>query len=167
MLGSLKKKFLGFLHRSQGERISTGKYAYPIPSEVPINIEPQSITHVGRDKYAIDFLIPEGTAVLAARDGTVHEVVEIFNVGGPEEEYAEFANYILIRHEDGEFTIYIHLKQNSAKVITGESVKEGQIIALQGSTGYTYEPHLHFAVFRNGETVRVRFKQKRAHVSKC
>ena len=166
MLGYLKRKFFGLLHHSQDRRISIGKYAYPIPAEISIDIEPESITHIGRDKYAIDFLIPEETAVLSARDGTVHEVVEIYDVGGSEEKFAKFANYILIRHEDDEFSFYVHLGKDSAEVITGELVKEGQTIARQGSTGYTYEPHLHFAVFRNGETVRIRFKRRPISVSK-
>jgi len=160
MFGSLKRLFAPWSCSGES-RTSHGKYIYPIPAEIPINIEPESITHVGRDEFAIDFLIPEGTAILAAREGLIYEVVVINNVGGAEEKYAEFANYIIIKHEDDEFSVYIHLKQNSATIISGEEVKAGQVIAIQGSTGYTFEPHLHFAVFRNGETVKIRFCERR------
>jgi hypothetical protein len=65
------------------------------------------------------------------------------------------ANYIVLRHEDGNRSHYYHLAQGGVKVKIGQQVKEGEVIALSGNTGYSATPHLHFFVDRleNGRSV--------------
>lgn len=53
-------------------------------------------------------------------------------------------NYVILRHEGGEHSNYIHLKQGSVKVKAGDTVKRGQTIGQLGHTGNSTEPHLHF-----------------------
>ncbi len=110
-------------------------------------------THEGL--YAIDWLMPEETPVLAARDGVVVEAVDAFAKSGLTEEMKDKANYIVIRHEDGSRSHYYHLARGGVKVKVGQAVKEGEVIALSGNTGYSATPHLHFFVDRleNGRAV--------------
>lgn len=53
-------------------------------------------------------------------------------------------NYIVIDHENGEFSAYAHLSEHSILVSVGERVKKGAVIARVGNTGHSTEPHLHF-----------------------
>ena len=112
-----------------------------------------SQTHFGRyshnddmNRYAVDFNMPTGTAVHAARSGIVAEIKQDSNIGGTGDRYAHFANYILIAHDDGSFAQYVHLQQNGARVQIGEQVLAGDHIGLSGNTGNSSGPHLHFDV---------------------
>lgn len=53
-------------------------------------------------------------------------------------------NYVLIRHANGEHSLYAHLKQGSVRVNAGDQVASGAQIAEAGSSGNSTEPHLHF-----------------------
>ncbi|MDB6015661.1 MAG: hypothetical protein JWR19_150 [Pedosphaera sp.] len=111
-----------------------------------------TFSHTGPDEYAIDWKMPVGTPVYAAREGLVVESKDDSNRGGPWPIYQNCANRILIQHPDGTVGIYGHLKQGGNKVKVGERVSTGDLIGLSGKTGYANGPHLHFAVFkvRNG-----------------
>jgi murein DD-endopeptidase MepM/ murein hydrolase activator NlpD len=103
-------------------------------------------SHYGENEYAVDFEMPEGTEVYAARGGIVAEVKEDSSVGGPGASYGDDANYILILHSDGSFGNYAHLVRNGAVVEPGERVAAGQLIGYSGNTGRSSGPHLHFDV---------------------
>ena len=96
---------------------------------------------------AIDFAMPEGTAVYAAREGNVYSFKDDSNEGGPLPRYEKKANYIIIKHPDGSFGCYWHLKQNGV-IIKNGWVAKGQLIGYSGSTGFVLRPHLHFSVKR-------------------
>jgi len=108
-----------------------------------------SFSHTGPLRYAVDFTMPEGTEVLAARDGVVARVVEHFTEGGPSPAFKARANEILVGHKDGTLTQYTHLQHKGARVRVGECVRAGQLIGLSGSTGFSTHPHLHFAVLQS------------------
>ena len=112
---------------------------------------PDSATHLTRDSmYAVDFAMPVGTDVVAARDGVVFDVASTNFKGGPDEdEYASLANLVRILHDDGTFAVYAHLNWNTIRVRPGDRVRAGEYIADSGNTGFTSGPHLHFAVQRN------------------
>ena len=107
-----------------------------------------SFSHKGSNKYAIDWKMPEGTTVYAARGGVVVKTKDDSNVGGGSLAYDRFNNYVLIRHSDGTLGHYCHLKQDGVKVVPGQVVHAGDPIALSGNTGFSSGPHLHFAVFK-------------------
>jgi len=98
--------------------------------------------------YAYDWAMPEGSVVLAAREGVVIGVRSDSAAHGVGERFKNSANYIIIRHADGTYGEYLHLQANAALVKLGESVRAGQPIGRSGNTGYTSRPHLHFGVFR-------------------
>lgn len=103
--------------------------------------------HKDNFKYAVDFDMPEGSMICAARQGTVVAYQDTFNVGAPDQKFENFANYLMIKHDDGSYADYCHLKKNGLLVKLNEKVVAGQPIALSGNTGQSGGPHLHFAVY--------------------
>ncbi len=115
-----------------------------------------------RGESAIDFDMPVGTPVAAARAGVVTKVITSNKKGCNKERCKRYTNLITIYHEDGTFADYYNLSQNGAKVKVGEKIKEGQVIALSGNTGFTDRPHLRFLVYiprlKEKQTVKTKFK---------
>ncbi len=105
-----------------------------------------AFTHGDENLYALDFDFDTGTPVTAARGGLVVEVKEDSSRGGPHASYAEDGNYILVRHDDGTFGNYVHLRRNGAIVEPGDRIEAGRHIGYSGSTGVSSGPHLHFDV---------------------
>jgi murein DD-endopeptidase MepM/ murein hydrolase activator NlpD len=112
---------------------------------------PDRLTHVDlANRYAIDFEMPIGTGVHAARAGTVFEVASDFFESSEDAALASKANIVRILHSDGTIALYGHLNWNSIRVRPGDNVARGQYIADSGNTGFSTGPHLHFVVQRNG-----------------
>lgn len=100
-----------------------------------------------QNRYAVDFIVPIGTPVLAARPGIVMETIGSFDRGGQNEKiYASRSNFIRILHDDGSMALYAHLKENGVLVAPGERVGLGDVIGYSGNTGFSSGPHLHFAL---------------------
>ncbi|MBV9988276.1 MAG: M23 family metallopeptidase [Chitinophagaceae bacterium] len=117
-----------------------------------------TFSHQGEN--AIDFNMPEGTEVHAARGGLVIAVVQQFTESCWSDACKKMANYILIMHSDGSIADYSHLLFNGARVSVGDMVEQGQLIGLSGNTGYTRGPHLHFDCYLPG------FENKRTLITK-
>lgn len=96
--------------------------------------------HDAQNRYAWDFALAEGTPVLAARAGTVMQVVE----DSPED-----GCLVRVLHADGGMALYAHLQSGSLRVRPGQRVEAGQPLAASGNTGRSRAPHLHFAVQAN------------------
>jgi murein DD-endopeptidase MepM/ murein hydrolase activator NlpD len=94
---------------------------------------------------ALDFAMPVGTPIYAARAGTVYSYKEDETSGGPFPKYKNKANYIIIQHADGSFACYWHLKYNGVVTKKG-TIAKGQLIGYSGDTGFVLGPHLHFTV---------------------
>jgi murein DD-endopeptidase MepM/ murein hydrolase activator NlpD len=133
---------------------------YALSSEVRVSQAfPDMKTHADdASQHAVDFVMPIGTNVFAARDGVVIEVASDFfengtnyQVDGPR------ANVVRVLHDDGTMALYVHLNWNSIRVVPGQRVRRGEYVADSGNTGFTTGPHLHFVVQRNegGELVAV------------
>jgi hypothetical protein len=116
-------------------------------------------------KYALDFAMPIGSFVTAARNGRVVFIVESFEDG----DYGEGKeNVLVIQHDDGTFSRYVHLTKFGALVNLDQIVLQGEPIGLSGNTGQSIFPHLHFDVTgslsgRDAQTVPVCFKNTKAH----
>lgn len=105
-----------------------------------------AFSHQGKAKFAVDFMMAEGTPVCAAREGIVIQTQAHFNQGGPLKRYIDNSNFIVIRHDDGTLGEYAHLKKNGVLVEPGDVISKGEKIGLSGNTGYSSGPHLHFMV---------------------
>jgi murein DD-endopeptidase MepM/ murein hydrolase activator NlpD len=100
-----------------------------------------------KERAALDFKMPGGTKVLAARDGVVIRLREDGDKGGLKSEYRQYGNFVVIQHSDNSRSGYWHLQKEGVLVNVGDTVKQGQQIAWSGNTGYTAFPHLHFIVW--------------------
>ncbi|RGY98289.1 peptidase M23 [Clostridium sp. AM58-1XD] len=89
----------------------------------------------------VDISAPAGSSILAAASGEVIISTYSYSAG----------NYIMINHGGGVYTVYMHCSQLLASV--GDQVKQGQVIAKVGSTGYSTGSHLHFGVRTGGKYV--------------
>ncbi len=103
-------------------------------------------SHRDFHEYAWDFVMANGTEILAARDGRVLEVNDGFNGIGLN------SNAITIEHQDGQRSAYAHIRYHGAIVKVGGLVKQGQPIALSGMVGQTIFPHVHFLVINKDGT---------------
>jgi murein DD-endopeptidase MepM/ murein hydrolase activator NlpD len=120
-------------------------------------------SHTGREEFAVDFDMPVGTPVHAARDGVVARKVDENDKGCWDDGCGQYANFIVVLHNDGTTGEYYHLQKNGALVNAGDSVARGQKIGYSGNTGHTALPHLHFAVYRAAswgqtQSIPVRFQ---------
>jgi murein DD-endopeptidase MepM/ murein hydrolase activator NlpD len=120
-------------------------------------------SHFGADQYAIDWRMPLGSPIHAARGGVVVGVKSDSNVGGNSSKYDWDANYILIQHSDGTLGQYVHLLKDGSKVKVGQRVQSGELIGLSGNTGHSTGPHLHFSVFKakdgkHRQTIPVKYR---------
>ncbi|HEY3395738.1 MAG TPA: M23 family metallopeptidase, partial [Lacipirellulaceae bacterium] len=109
---------------------------------------------------AIDYILPHfaamdaGVPVYAAAPGTV-----AFTHDGEFDRCSRVnpcdssPNYVTIVHADGLITQYLHLKKDSISVTAGQPVVAGQQIGLVGSSGFSSDAHLHFAVYQNGNVI--------------
>ena len=105
-------------------------------------------SHTGLETWTIDFDMPEGSPVHAARDGVVVRTRSHHDRACWERGCGRYANFIVILHADGSTGEYYHLAKNGVAVAEGEPVARGQLIGYSGNTGRSTMPHLHFGVYR-------------------
>lgn len=89
----------------------------------------------------IDIGAPVGTPIKATADGLVVK----------HGWYGVLGNVIIIQHENGLSTVYGHCKE--VKVYKGIRVRQGEVIALVGTTGSSTGYHCHYEIFNNGLAV--------------
>lgn len=81
--------------------------------------------------------------VYAADDGVVYATNDNDKSG------KSWGNYVKIKHNDGTYTLYAHLK-NGIKVKKGQTIKQGTQVGNMGNTGKSYGNHLHYEVYVGG-----------------
>jgi hypothetical protein len=89
----------------------------------------------GRIHRGIDIANSTGTQVYAVADGTIQRAE--WHDGG-------YGNLIDILHSDGTLTRYAH--NSKILVQQGQQVRQGEVISLMGSTGFSTGPHVHFEI---------------------
>lgn len=121
------------------------KFKWPCPASSRITssfggrdrpTEGASTNHKG-----IDIGASSGSNIIAAAAGEVVISTYSYSAG----------NYIMINHGGGVYSVYMNCSKLLASV--GDQVKQGQVIAKVGSTGYSTGPHLHFGIRVNGTYV--------------
>lgn len=63
----------------------------------------------------------------------------------------QWGNYIRIDTADGLKIFMCHMAARKVKV--GQKVKAGDVVGIEGNTGYSFGSHCHFEVRKNGESV--------------
>lgn len=104
-------------------------------------VEGQTITSYygdGRNHKGIDIGSKTGTPIYAVQSGTV--IVSSYDKG--------YGYYVVISHAGGYKTFYAHCEKLLVNV--GETVSQGQVIALVGNTGRSTGSHLHFEIEKDG-----------------
>lgn len=121
------------------------KFIWPCPSSSRITSKFGSRTSptagASSNHKGIDIGASTGSDIIAAASGEVVISTYSYSAG----------NYVMINHGGGVYTVYMHASKLLCKV--GDTVKQGQVIAKVGSTGYSTGPHLHFGVRLNGTYV--------------
>lgn len=134
-----------------------GKYTWPISTNH--NVTAGWYYGNGNWHGATDFAASIGTQVVAIAAGTVIQAVDNgcggSHIGGsPACPYGSsckaanigYANYIMIKHYDGTYSVYGHLKTGSFTVKAGDVVEQGTPIAQTGAAGKATGPHLHLEI---------------------
>ncbi|WP_296234982.1 M23 family metallopeptidase [Pseudomonas sp. UBA4617] len=131
-----------------GKRPKSFRYAFPwVGGPFRVTQGPNGrVSHFGpKGRYAMDIAMPEGTPIIAAREGVVVKTENRQNGRGPNPS----GNFVRILHPDGTMGVYLHLMRGSVIVAEGQRVRQGQMLAKSGNTGNSTGPHLHFVVQRN------------------
>ncbi len=109
---------------------------YPLTNPAPVTSRFGWRTHplTGNRRFhsGLDIGAPSGSPVVATAAGTV--VSAGWNGG--------YGKAIIIQHSDTQQTLYGHLSEISVQA--GQTIAQGTVIGLVGSTGNSTGPHLHF-----------------------
>ncbi len=122
--------------------VSQGFGPTPFSMEPPIRYNGVFYPHF---HTGLDIANGQGTPVGAAAPGLVILATSSRNGAG---QYTGYGNYVVIAHGGGFLTLYGHMQR--LLVSAGQTVQQGQVIGLLGSTGWSTGPHLHFEVRSNG-----------------
>ncbi len=101
------------------------------------------VLHRVKGHMGTDYAAPEGAPVWAAADGTITFRGRRGGAG----------NMVIMRHEGGLTTLYMHLSKFARGQKVGQRVKQKTVIGYVGSTGLATGPHLHFGVRKGGRYV--------------
>jgi murein DD-endopeptidase MepM/ murein hydrolase activator NlpD len=111
-------------------------------------------THQGRMEYAYDLAASIGTPVYAMRAGRVIGVQDRYpDTGGGADKISKF-NYVLMEHDGGYRSAYLHLKQGfrgQVQIKSGDTIEIGQLIGYSGNSGWSSGPHLHVELQQPGD----------------
>lgn len=122
----------------QKQTAHSAGFAFPLPAGA---WQVSAYYGDGRNHKAIDLRAKSGTSIYAVADGKV--VQSGWN--------GAYGYCVTIEHQNGMRTLYAHAKQLCCSV--GDTVSQGEVIALVGTTGQSTGNHLHFEVIANGRNV--------------
>ena len=124
---------------------ATGTYLWPSSDSYYVTslfgTRYHPILHYWRTHYGIDIGAAYDTKIYASDGGVVVTSESSYSYG----------NYVMIAHGNGRYTLYAHMSKRLVSV--DDVVKQGTVIGLVGSTGYSTGPHIHFEIIENGERV--------------
>lgn len=101
----------------------------------------------GNGHTGIDIVGKEGWPdIIAHSDGVVVAAVDGRDCDLKAKGVDSYGNYVQIKHPNGMYTLYAHLKKGSVKVKKGDNVTKAELLGTEGNSGVTYGPHIHFEV---------------------
>jgi murein DD-endopeptidase MepM/ murein hydrolase activator NlpD len=101
------------------------------------------VLHAVRAHLGIDYAAPTGTPVWAAASGVITQRGDAGGAG----------NLVVLRHDGGLETAYMHLSKFAQGQKIGQRVAAKTVIGYVGATGLATGPHLHFGVKQNGNYI--------------
>lgn len=148
----------------QGNYDCLGAHRLPAPASMEFAIDLSLLNSESKyewnDSMKNEDAICYGQEIIAIGDG---EVVDCYNTADwrafhscdPESDWVrigkEFGqvplhcgNYVILKHEHNEYSLYGHMIQNSVTVQKGMRVKQGDVLGKLGNVGFSFAPHLHF-----------------------
>jgi murein DD-endopeptidase MepM/ murein hydrolase activator NlpD len=108
----------------------------------PFGMRISPFTRASDFHKGLDLSAPSGTPIYATGDGVVS-----FAGRYPLRDsvsWWRFGNVVVVNHSDRFITIYGHC--DTVKVAAGQKIKQGDVIATVGSTGWSTNSHLHYEV---------------------
>lgn len=66
----------------------------------------------------------------------------------------DIGNFVLIDHQDGEYSLLVHMKPGSVIVKAGDRVQPGQAVGRIGFAGDSIFPHLHYSLMDGPEVFK-------------
>jgi Peptidase family M23 len=152
-LGNAKVKLLGITANSNN---FANDFVYLDEQGRPYHDDPQKLENwfaYGKPVYA-----PGAGVVLAAANDIPENWFEDANatkIGHPAlpggKDPNDMGNFVMIDHQDGEYSLLIHLKPGSVQVRAGDRVSQGQQVGRIGFAGDTIFPHLHYSLMAGPE----------------
>lgn len=88
--------------------------------------------------YTLDYVVAHSAGTVVGLRNDIN--YNTSSAGGPK----IYGNYVKIRHSNGMYTFYAHLKSVAVKL--NQKVEKGEVIGYMGNTGYSFGAHLHFEV---------------------
>ena len=104
-----------------------------------------------------------GQPILADAQGVVVIAVDGIpdNTPGAVNNYDQHGNYVVIDHQNGEFSLMAHLIPSTVRVRPGQVVGTGTELGRCGNSGHTTNPHLHWQVMNSAYATQARGVQQR------
>ena len=106
----------------------------------------KTLGHIGQGpavEWAMDIDMPIGTPLYALTSGTVVDLRENFFDG---DETPGHGNFLVVEDLQGGAWFFVHLQHEGVLKERGDTVAQGELVALSGFTGPAGIPHLHFEV---------------------
>lgn len=123
------------------------EYIYPVAKYLTIT----QIYHSGHKGVDMGWTAAySNQPIVAAEAGTVVTAVDGYGNTYPNKKI--YGNYVIIKHSDGNYTVYGHLLKGSVCVKKNQKVAKGQQVGQMGNTGYSMGQHLHFEFRKGGNT---------------
>jgi murein DD-endopeptidase MepM/ murein hydrolase activator NlpD len=72
----------------------------------------------------------------------------------PGKDPKDIGNFVLLDHQNGEYSLLMHMKTGSIKVRSGDHVQQGQIMGRIGFAGDSIFPHLHYSLMDGPEVFK-------------
>lgn len=107
----------------------------------PFGNRTNPITGQAEFHNGVDIALGHGTPVAAIQDGIITDIG-----------YNSFSgHYIRYKTLDGLLVGYAHLYRSLVQV--GDTVRQGDVVALSGNSGLSTGPHLHVSIWRDDELI--------------